>query len=147
MLHRITPLSASTILPMAALVACMDPTGYRDIGRTGGGSVNQVSLEVALQALDPDPICLPGPVYSAHTMYLHLGTDRLRTTPDTVWGFHGATSRTTGEWSESATRKLAESYPPALAEWFWSGPAYQHGADMTRVRGAWLIANGWAGEC
>jgi hypothetical protein len=116
-------------------------------GDTNGGSVVEVRREIGELIFSDEVLCLSAGVYSAHTMLVLLGPDRVKTKPHTVWGFHGAENAATGQWAERGTRELAATYPDRLAAWFWAGPAYLHGENFARVSGAWMIANNFAGEC
>lgn len=150
----------ATLAASLALAGCMSPapeTVSRDavqtqprmivMRNTSGGNIAKVRAEVGEHIFTSDVLCLPGPVYSAHTMYLVLGPHRVRTKPDAVWGFHGSNNMRIGEWSEGGTRDLAAHYPPDLAAWFWANAAHLYGRDIQRITGAQMIANGWAGEC
>jgi hypothetical protein len=143
---HMTPRQLSMILPFLGLAACMDAAGY-GVGPTNGGSVVEVRREIGAHIFTDEVFCLSEPVYSAHTMFVMLGPDRIKTTPGNVWGFHGAENAITARWAERGTHALAATYPDRLKAWFWDGPAYLHGDDFEIRSGAWMIENGFAGEC
>jgi hypothetical protein len=144
---RPTTTRLAVLASALALSGCMSSAPQVSRGDTNGGSVVEVRREIGELIFSDEVLCLSASVYSAHTMLVLLGPDRVKTKPHTVWGFHGAENATTGQWAERGTRELAATYPPRLARWFWDNAAHLHGNEFARVSGAWMIANNFAGEC
>ena len=93
-----------------------------------------------------DNVRLSGRCYSACTMYLALGPDRLCAEPDVMFGFHAATDARTGVALPLWTAVMATHYPEPVAKWFkdhaahvTNGLVLLRGSDMTRL--------GFVSEC
>jgi len=111
-----------------------------------GGRVDHRLQAIAGIEQRGDSVRVSGHCYSACTMYLALGPDRLCAEPGVMFGFHAATNARTGAALPLWTAVMATHYPEKVRNWF-----YDHAAHVTtglvQLRGSDMIMMGFVSEC
>ena len=135
-----------TILALAMLAAAPASADTLIVHNDHGGRVDHRLQTVAGIEQRGDNVRLSGHCYSACTMYLSLGPDRLCAEPGVMFGFHAAVDARTRLALPLWTAVMATHYPEPVAEWF-----YDHAAHVTNglvlLRGSDMIRLGFVSEC
>lgn len=111
-----------------------------------GGRVDEYVAKYSQYIGTREKFHVSGVCASSCTIVLMFERDRVCTTPDAEWWFHGVLRN--GRPSEEATYLLSIMYPKKVKEWYDKYAANLFGSrNYAVLTGQQLINMGWASRC
>ena len=147
-LLRMSVLACAGLLSAAATAEQSAALHILEIKDNRGGELRPQASRIAQLRQSGQSVRITGDVcYSTCTMY--LGLAQTCVSPRTVFGFHAPTSygrRLDPQTFETASRIIAEHYPPVLQDWYMAYGRHKY-VGLLKVTGAELIRIGGARPC
>jgi len=133
-----------TGLAMSTLVSFGGGTTY--IHNDYGGEVSEYTAKYTQHIFTNQNFHVSGVCASACTLVLMFEKERVCTTEDAEWWFHGPSVN--GRPSEEATYLFSIMYPENVKTWFNKYAAHLSGSrNYAVLKGSQLIRMGWASRC